>query len=321
MTPNPSFTIIIPTHQRRDMVCEAVRSLCRLSYDGPIEIVVVINGSTDGTTAALASLDCPFPLRLIEQDDRGPAGARNRGATEAAGEVLLFLDDDMICESDVVQQHARFITGGADAVTGEIPIDPGSETGIVTGRLAAAASWKRDARVSAFNVYSGHLSVRKSVFEEVGGFDEKLQARGYGGEDLDLGVRLVERYDVRHNDAAVAWQRNLVGPSEHMKRARLLAASDLRLIAKHPQITALLLAHRGAPEGDETPLALKLSRLPVLPSVIAAIAASVAEIARGTRFRSSPLLARFYFTARSTNYWSAFQTPAGKTILRDWRRH
>src|SRR4029078_4028762 len=100
-----------------------------------------------------------------------------RGATEAAGEMLLFLDDDMICEPDVLQHHASLITGGADAVTGEIPIDPGSETGIFTGRLAAAASWKRDARVSAFNVYSGPLSVRKSVVGEGGGFEATLQAR------------------------------------------------------------------------------------------------------------------------------------------------
>jgi glycosyltransferase involved in cell wall biosynthesis len=317
--PSPSFSIIVPTYQRREMVCEAVRALCRLSYDGPIEIIVVVDGSTDGTADALARLDCSFPMRVIEQENRGLAAARNRGAAEAAGDVLLFIDDDMTCERDVVQQHARFHGEGADAVTGEIPIDPNSEPGLITDALAKAASWRRGPRLSAFDLYGGHLSIRNHVFRQVAGFDEELHAGGYGGEDLDLGVRLFDRYDLRHNRAAVAWQKSLISPSEHMKRARRLAASDLRLLAKHPQLTAELLVHRGAPARGEAPVAFRLSRIPVLPFVAARAAAWLAEIARGTRFQSSPALARFYFTARSTSYWSAFQTRAGKAILRNWR--
>jgi glycosyltransferase involved in cell wall biosynthesis len=321
MTPSPSVSIIVPTYQRRDMVCDAVRALCRLSYDGPIEIIVVIDGSTDGTAAALDRLDCPFPIRVIEQENRGLAAARNRGAAQAVGDILLFLDDDMICQPVVVRQHARSHGEGAEAVTGEIPIHPDSEPGLITDKLALAASCPRGSRLSAFDIYGGHLSIRREVFEQVGGFDEELHARGYGGEDLDLGLRLAGRYDIRHNNAAVAWQKNLISPSEHMKRARRLAASDLRLLAKHPEITAELLANRGAPAGAEAPFAFRLSRIPVLPFAMAGAATWLAGIAQRTRFRSHPLLARFYFTARSVSYWSAFQTRAGKTILREWRQN
>jgi glycosyltransferase involved in cell wall biosynthesis len=302
------------------MVCQAVRALCRLAYDGPIEIIVVIDGSTDGTAAALARLDCAFPMRVIEQENRGLAAARNRGATEAAGDILLFLDDDMLCEPDLVQQHARFHAKGADAVTGEIPIHPTSEPGLITDKLAMAAAWRRGSRLSAFDVYGGHLSIRNPAFRQLGGFDEELHARGYGGEDLDFGVRLSNRYDIRHNHAAVAWQKSLISPSQHMKRARQLAASDLRLIAKHPQVTAELLMNRGALPKGATPPAFRLSRVPFLPFALAATASWLAEIAQRTRFKSSPLLARFYFTARSISYWSAFQTLGGKTIIRNWRR-
>src|SRR5205085_3220484 len=157
---------------------------------------------------------------------------------------------------------------GADAVTGEIPIHPDSEPGLITDKLAMAASYPRGSRLSAFDVYGGHVSIRKQLFQQVGGFDEQLHAGGYGGEDLDFGIRLIDRCEIRHNNAAVAWQKNLIGPSEHMKRARQLAGSDLRLIAKHPQVTAELLAQRGAPAGGETPFALRLSRLPALPPAI-----------------------------------------------------
>ncbi|MES2326368.1 MAG: glycosyltransferase family 2 protein [Pseudomonadota bacterium] len=320
MKPSPPYSIIMPTFQRREMVCDAVRALCRLSYDGPIEIIVVVDGSIDGTAAALAGIDCSFPLRVIEQENRGQAAARNRGATEAIGEVLLFLDDDMICERNVVQQHARFHGEGADAVTGEIPIHPDSEPGIITERLTTAASWKRGPQASPFDVYSGHFSIKADAFREIGGFDTQMQDRGYGAEDLDLGIRLSKQFDVRHNREAVAWQKNLISPSEYMKRARQLAASDLRLMTKHPDITKELLAHRGAQEGVKIPLALRLSRVPGLPSALAGTAVWLADIAQRTRFRSSRRLAWFYFTARSTAYWSTFLALGGDRILRNLQR-
>src|SRR5437868_3570039 len=119
----PSFSIIVPTYQRRDMVREAIYALSGLAYDGPIEIIVVVNGSTDGTAESVAKLDCRRQIRVVElQPNRGPAGARNRGASEATGDILLFLDDDMICDPNLVQQHARMYLEGADAVTGNIPL-------------------------------------------------------------------------------------------------------------------------------------------------------------------------------------------------------
>jgi glycosyltransferase involved in cell wall biosynthesis len=319
VTPSPFFSIIVPTYERRGMVCEAVRALGRLSYEGPIEIIVVVDGSRDGTAAALKQVDCPFPLQVIEQGNSGQAAARNRGAAEAAGEFLLFLDDDMICEPDLVRQHARSHQAGADAVTGEIPLHPDSHQDLVTKALERAASWKRAGPISAFDVYSGNLSVRREVFRSIGGFDEAFTARGYGGEDLDLGLRLMGSYDLRHNGAAVAWQKSLIGPFEHMRRARRIAASDLRLIAKHPGITAELLENRGAPTATQTSLGFRLSRVPLLPGLAGMAVGMLAKIARRTPFRSHRLLARLYFTARTASYWSAFQTRAGKLILSDRR--
>ncbi|MES2120703.1 MAG: glycosyltransferase family 2 protein [Pseudomonadota bacterium] len=317
VTQSHSFSIIVPTYQRREMVCEAVNALARLEYDGPLEIIVVVDGSTDGTASALAGLNCPFRLKVLEQANQGQAAARNRGAEVATGEILLFLDDDMICEPDLVQQHARAYADGADVVTGEVPIHPESAKSLTTDVLTRAASWPRGGKASPFDVYSGHLSIRRKVFREVAGFDEVLFAGGYGGEDLDLGLRLFGRYDVRHCAAAIAWQKNLIGPSAHMRRARRVAAADLRVMAKHPQVKTELLAHRGAPMRGKMPLSFQLSRVPVLAPVAAAAATWLAMLAAGTRFHANPLLARIYFTARSVSYWAAFQTAAGKVIVRD----
>jgi glycosyltransferase involved in cell wall biosynthesis len=316
VTKSPSFSIIMPTYQRRDIVCEAVLALSRLEYDGAFELIVVVNGSTDGTAEALASLDSAIPMRIIEiRPNRGPAPARNRGAAEASGDLLIFLDDDMICQPDLLQQHARFHAAGADVVTGEIPVHPSSEPGFITDAMTKGGQWKRQERASAFDLFSGHFSIRRPLFAQVGGFDEEFGAGGgFGGEDVDLGVRLSD-FDIRHNSDAVAWQKNLITPLEHMRRARLLAAADLRVLAKHPGVAAELLWHRGLSKFGEEPLAYRLSRVPLLAPVAAAALARVADMARRTRFRSNPGLARFYFTARSMAYWSAFRTPAGKAIL------
>src|SRR5438045_2289438 len=113
---HPSFSIVIPTYQRRELVCEAVRALCRIKYEGTFEIIIVVDGSTDGTAGALARMEYPVRLRLIEDENGGLAQARNRGASEAQGEILLFLDDDMMCESSILEEHASSYRAGADAV-------------------------------------------------------------------------------------------------------------------------------------------------------------------------------------------------------------
>ena len=132
VTPDwPSFSIVIPTYQRRDVVSEAVRALAKLDYAGRLELIVVVDGSTDGTAEALRGVECPFPVRVIEQPNGGAAHARNRGAAEAGNDVILFLDDDMICDPNLVREHARLYLDGAEAVIGDTPIDPQSPPGFL----------------------------------------------------------------------------------------------------------------------------------------------------------------------------------------------
>jgi len=79
-TQNPSFTMIVSTFQRRDMVCETVQTIGRIRYDGPFELVVIVDGSDDGTAEALEKLTLPFPYRVMWQPNGGLGHARNSGA-------------------------------------------------------------------------------------------------------------------------------------------------------------------------------------------------------------------------------------------------
>ena len=320
--PSPSFSIVIPTYQRREMVSDAVRAMCRLSYDGPIEIIVVVDGSTDGTASALVQIDCPFPMHVIEQKNLGQAAARNRGAAEAAGEILLFLDDDMIAEPDLVQQHARMYREGADAVAGNIPLHPDSPPGVLTDALASSAIWEQRSQLTPFEIYSGQLSVRSSAFRALGGFDEEFCAAGsYGNEDVEFGARLLRRFDVRHNPQAISRQLNFVTAREFMDRANHLAVADIRLAAKHPELGRRLFLHRAERRSRLQRLTYRiLSASPAVAALMGNAMVRICEVALQTRFRSSPLLARAFIGASSITYWSNVRKLAGPAVVRECLR-
>jgi len=310
----PSFSIVVPTFQRRNLVYDAVRRICAIEYEGELETIVVVDGSTDGTAPKLARLKCPVPLRVIEQENRGAAHARNRGAAEARGDIFLFLDDDMIAEPNLLTEHARSYADGADAVLGDFPVDAGSRPGFLSDSIAERKAWERNSPLSHYDVFTGHLSVRRSVFEELGGFDERFTAEGkYGNEDIDFGLALVDRFDVRHNPKAICHQRSIVGPREYMRRARATANADLEFAAKHPKLARDLFERRGALEISGR-LRL-LSRIPLAPRIFSEAAAFVAEIGLRTPARSSRKLTRLFNSAYVLTYWSTIRKKGGTSHL------
>ena len=307
--PWPSFSIVIPTYQRRDLVCEAVRALARLEYSGAREVIVVVDGSTDGTAAALAAIVCPFPLRVVEQSNGGAGRARNAGAGEAGHDIILFLDDDMFAEPNLLDEHARLHRAGADAVIGKVTIDPASPPGFLPESVARWISPPRSsAALSPFDIFSGQLSVRRAIFEELGGFDPALTSgSAFGNEDADFGVKLLARYDVRYNPAAVTRQHYVVSPRQYMQRAVPAARADLDFMAKHPELVSEFLELKGLSRPLTRFVYRPLSRIPILPQLVAATAVKLAEIALATPLRSNRALARLFSGARSLRYWSALR--------------
>ena len=305
----PTFSIVIPTYQRREVVREAVRALGQLKYEGEVVVIVVIDGSTDGTAAALSKIALPFPMTIVEQPNRGAADARNRGAALAQSDVILFLDDDMIADADLLEQHGRLHREGADAVIGDTPIHSSSPPGFLA---ESVARWITASRVrsplSPFDIFSGQLSVRRAVFQELGGFDTVLTSgAAFGNEDAELGVRLLAKYDVRHNPAAISRQVYVVSPREFMDRAGLAAAADVRFIGKHPGLASELLERKGFSRPLTRLVYRPLARIPLIAGLLAGMAVRVADGALKTPAKSNRIIARFFSGARSLAYWSALQ--------------
>ncbi|MEQ8440288.1 MAG: glycosyltransferase family 2 protein [Ilumatobacter fluminis] len=102
----PALSIVVPTYNRRRRLDRVLRSLAGQRTDIPFEVVVVSDGSTDDTDEYLSSASVPLPVRAIRQDNAGPAAARNRGIEAAAGDLIVFLDDDVVAGPELVARHA-----------------------------------------------------------------------------------------------------------------------------------------------------------------------------------------------------------------------
>jgi len=322
MTGLPSFSIIVPTYQRRDTVCDAVGALSRLQYDGPVEVIVVVDGSNDGTEEALAKLHPPFPFRVISQPNAGLARARNRGAAEASGEILLFLDDDMMAAPDILRQHALSYSKGLDAVIGHIPLDPASPDTFLARGVGKWADSRRATLMACeeldlFDLLGGHLSVKRALFEELGGFDTAFTKDGaFGDEDIDFGVRLLGRARIVFNPDAISYQRYIVTPRQLLRQWGDAGEADVLFAAKHPAHGDRLFELHGAGKLYTRLLLRPLSALPYAPKLAGLAASWIADREKSVPKPFRRLVAIQFAAARDLGYWSRVRK-AQRSIARD----
>lgn len=304
-TNRPRFSIVIPTYRRREWVVRNVGALGAQTVSD-FEVIVVDDGSDDGTAEKLRTLDTSFPLAVLEQENQGAARARNVGARTAGGEILLFLDDDMRADPALLAEHERSHREGADAVLGDLPLDPMSPPNLLSWGVGWWAESRCErlseagAEIRLDDLLTGQLSIAKQAFEELGGFDVSFTREGlFGGEDIDFGYRVLGAgKKVVFNPRAIAFQYYDISPATYLKRAREAGRSDWELVAKHPQLAERL---------DASPrFTTRRSRLLLQPFLIAPAALSwplrvgAASIVRSRR--NTPRLRRLFFAVRTLEY-------------------
>ncbi|MHB8612368.1 MAG: glycosyltransferase family 2 protein [Candidatus Dormibacteraceae bacterium] len=189
-----SVSVVIPTHNRRDSLRSVLQALDKQRPPADqLEVVVVCDGCSDGTEAMCRGLSVGYRLKIVEQVQQGPAAARNRALQEASGEIVLFLDDDVVPDSELVNEHLATHTEDPRAVViGTLLAPPGFdlepwtrwEATMLEGQYSAMAAgrWKPTPR----QFYTGNASVRRRYVLEAGAFDATFRR----AEDVELAYRL-----------------------------------------------------------------------------------------------------------------------------------
>ncbi len=187
------ISVIIPAYNAEKKLPKLLLSLALIDAK-TTEVIVVDDASTDGTRRLVKK----FPwMRYVRQpENRGVAAARNRGGSLARGEVLLFLDADVRCFRDTIRQVVETYHRhpGLAACSGIIALPPRTYPFFARYKgIRTYAYWMLENRGGSRNQPFGNAcgSVRKRVFQRMGGFDEVF--RGASLEDADFGARLVQK--------------------------------------------------------------------------------------------------------------------------------
>jgi glycosyltransferase involved in cell wall biosynthesis len=189
-TPKTTVSVIIPTFNQEKLIGECIGSLLCQSYEQElIEIIVVDNGSTDGTAEIVKT----FPVKLIMETKRGPAAARNAGIKIAAGEILIFMDHDCFADRDFVAYHV-LAHNHAEQKNGQVKLVAGGIAGYNTSLWACCddiCSWytshpKLPPRYETDYLPAANMSVTHDFISALGGFESGMM----GGEDVVLCTKI-----------------------------------------------------------------------------------------------------------------------------------
>jgi GT2 family glycosyltransferase len=194
----PTVSVVVPTFNRRDQLHRTLLGLAEQQLPGRrFETIVISDGSTDGTTEYLRGGETPLPVVALTQENAGPAAARNRGVEAARGDLIVFVDDDIVPAPGLIAAHLA-----AHETLGDELISIGPMLTPPDGGLSPWVSWEQRMlekqydmvrsgvlEISARQFYTANAAVRRSHLIAAGGFDETFRR----AEDVELAYRLADR--------------------------------------------------------------------------------------------------------------------------------
>lgn len=237
-----NVSVIIPTYNREEVLLGTLNALLDIDYPAHLwEIIIVDDGSNDGSEVAVRKWieRVEASAKYIKQENAGPAAARNRGATVAQGEVLIFIDNDIIVEPDFIRRHLEALAAHPGCwILGRVT-HPAELRGTPFGRYRDTLheSFHKDYEGRHLPEVNGmstqNVSIPAEDFRRLGGFDESFTIAS--GEDWELakrakqnGIRVLYQPEITvlHNDWAVSLE-------QFCRRHWLYSFSDVLLFEKY----------------------------------------------------------------------------------------
>ncbi|HET7290774.1 MAG TPA: glycosyltransferase [Thermodesulfobacteriota bacterium] len=187
---DPYISVIVPVHNGSGYIEECLGALQR-SLCGSFETILVDDASTDDSREICEG----FGVKVVALERQsGPGGARNEGAKHAAGEILLFIDSDVVVTENTLGQFADIFKNDPDisAVFGSYDDSPRADDFISQYRNLLHHFVHQRSGTEANTFWAGCGAVRRSVFTELGGFDaERFPLPSI--EDIELGYRMRQK--------------------------------------------------------------------------------------------------------------------------------
>jgi glycosyltransferase involved in cell wall biosynthesis len=237
------ISVVVPTYNRCRIVLRTLETLFAQSVaPSRLELIVVVDGSTDDTLVELKKLHPTCGFQIIEQQNRGLAGARNSGYKAARSELILFLDDDMLCDRELVAAHLDAHKGMRDiAGFGAILLSTDSPPSLAAqcfNREIGSSHIRRKSDPSIpwaiRECVFSNTSILHSTLDSLGGFDETFRMR----EDLEFGIRLLQTTTRPIPvPCAIAYQYYNKTATDLIRDSRAFAEADYLLAQKHPTIS------------------------------------------------------------------------------------
>jgi peptidoglycan/xylan/chitin deacetylase (PgdA/CDA1 family)/GT2 family glycosyltransferase len=323
------LSVVIATYNQRDVLARTLptvfaQDLAAEAY----EVIVVVDGSTDGTAEALRELHPCCGWRVLERPNGGISPARNDGIRAARGQIILILDDDIFCEPDVLRQHlAAHQNSPPQIVFGPVMVSTESYATLATDWYREAEdAWMASLAPGAPLQWPYHAaidpntSLHRTIFRDYGAFDESIP---YQREDSEIGMRFWKRgVPFRFLPTAVTHHVVVKKTWDAMGRdAPLFGKNDLLLARKVPEYRPYSVAARIA-EGPWWMRALRrlVATLPISPARLFLATLQPFELLRGVglfrrwgvklfRYQSSALAIRS--AAREAGSWSNLRREFG----------
>jgi glycosyltransferase involved in cell wall biosynthesis len=226
----PAVTVVITAFMHREFVLEALRSVIDQTFSD-FEIIVVDDGSRDGTSMLLEPLIRSGKITYVAQTNLGPAAARNRGLTLAAGEFIAFLDDDDRWPPDKLEWQVISLKNNAELtiVAGGIVLIDEKGTELRTDILAEnTVSFELLFYGNPFHS-PGQTLIRTERLRAIGGFNTSI----WGSDDFDAWFRLAKTGGILQSRQIALYYRQ--HPGNASKNIIRMLDQGLKVVSRHSE--------------------------------------------------------------------------------------